>query len=163
MSRGLEIIYQDEPDSRSPKRFWLPAVASTLVLAMLVLGLFESPVPSPSEMTAPLPVAIATMPDLNGSSFIAAGSRLSEAGLDRSLLGGARWVANSDVAPGTVAVQSPPPGTAVFHEEEIEIVMSSFNIVVAFGDEVSDQTRGQAIAILASFEPAPSYVSPEDS
>lgn len=136
MSDSLKIVYDDEPsDRRGPPVSLLIAAGCAVVAAWLLLGSIEAPTDIPAELTTPPPLAIAVMPDLRGSSLIGAGNKLRDAGLDRGAVERARWIADPEVAVGTVSAQTPEPGSEVFDFDEVDLVLSSGGPTITW-DEV---------------------------
>ncbi len=136
MADQERILYDEEPPARrGPTGSLLVAAGCAVVAAWLLLGSIDSPTPNPAEVTTPPRLAIAVMPDLQGSSLIGAGNQLRDAGLDRRAVDRASWIANPQVKIGTVSAQTPPAGAQVFDYDEINLVLSSGGPTITW-DEV---------------------------
>lgn len=136
-------VFVDSSDTDRQNRTGLVALVAVVAIgAFLFLGSVGTPFTAPSddipEVTAPPQQPLAIMPDLSGLDLIDVVTVLRANGIDSAVVDNADWIAMDDVPAGSVARQTPLPGTDVFDPNVIHLVMSSGGPVIAWRDVPND-------------------------
>lgn len=132
------IIFEDDQTPRSPRRAgWLGAGA-IVVVVLAFLGSVGSPVEAPSDslpgVTTPIQQPLAIMPHLENNDLLTVVNALRNAGLDAAIIGQSRWVADDRFPHGVVITQYPAPGTEVFDNNQVSLLISAGGPVTAWAD-----------------------------